>query len=208
MHIKRHTIERSWPIPRKGSKYIVVTSHDKKNGLPLLIILRDILKLAKNKKEVKKILNSGLVLVNDKTIKKENFSVMPFSNIKIGEKDYGFVFSDKGKFIIQESEKKERVFKVTGKKLLKNKKVQLNLIYGNNIIFNEKLKINIGDSVVIDKGKIVKVLPAEKGKEVVVLSGKYRGRKGEIEKIEDETVILSCKDEKINVPIKSILVVK
>ena len=122
MYVKRQTVEKSWPIPRKGTKYIVVASHDKKNGLPLLIILREMLRVAKNRKEARKILNLGVVSVNDKIVRKENFSVLPFDIIKMGEKSYELVFSEKGKFKVEETTRKELTLKVVNKKILKGKK--------------------------------------------------------------------------------------
>ncbi len=206
MHVKRQSIPKSWPIPRKGTKYIVVASHDKKNGIPLLILLRDVLEVARNKKEVKKILNSRIVSVNGKTVKKENFSALPFDVIKIGEKNYELTFSDKRKFMLKETERKERILKVINKKILKNKKTQLNLIFGKNIVSEEK--VGVGDSVVLIDGKISKILPLSEGREAVVFSGKYSGRQGKLEKIENRIATLSHKNEKINVPIKNIMVVK
>ncbi len=206
MHAKRQTISKSLPIPRKGTDYIVVASREKKNGVPLLIILRDILKLAKNRRETKKILNSGEVFVNDKMIKKDNFSVLPFDIIQVVDKSYELTFSDRGKFMVKETEKKEKILKIIGKRLVKNKQMQLNLMYGRNILSNEK--VNVGDSVIISEGKIVKVIYLEKGREAVIFAGKNKGKHGKISKIENKIASLSYENKTINVPIKNILVVK
>ena len=208
MHVKRNTIEKSWPVARKGTKYVVVASHNKKQGLPVLIILRDLLKIAKNRKEAKKILQEKKVFVNNKVVRKEEFAVLPFDLIQIGDKNYELVFSDRGKFILRETTRKERILKVINKKILKNKKTQLNLIYGKNILLGDKGKVNTGDSVVIEKEKIIKVLPVEVGREIIIFDGKYRGKEGKIEKIEKKIATIKCKEEKINAPIKTILVIK
>ena len=206
MHAKRQTTSKFWPIPRKGTKYVVVPSHEKKNGVPLLIILRDMLKVTENRKEVRKILQEKLVHVNNKLIGKENFSVLPFDIIKLADKSYELVFSDKGKFEVRETTRKEMVLKVVGKKILKNKKIQINLLYGKNIISDEKVKV--GDSVVIKEKKIAKILHLEKGKEVIIFAGKYKGKEGKIEKIENKMAMLECEKKKINIPIKNIMVIK
>ncbi len=206
MHVKRQNINKSLQIPRKGTKYIIVPSHEKKNGIPLLIILREMLKVAKNRKEARQILNSGAVLVNTKVIKKENFSILLFDIIRVGEKSYELTFSDKGKFIVKETSKKEKISKVIGKKVVKNKKTQLNLMHGGNIITNEK--VNIGDSITTDNGKIVKVIPLEKGREAIIFSGKNKGKQGKINKVENKIASLSYENRIINVPVKNILAIK
>ncbi len=204
MHVKRQTVDKSWPIPRKGTKYLIVSSHEKKHGLPLLIILRDILKVAENRKEVKKILRQGLVSVNNKMIKKEDFSILPFDTIKAGKENYELTFSDKGKFMVRETKRSERILKVIGKKILKDKKIQLNLLYGENILTDKK--VNIGDSVIIKDKNIEKIIPLEKKKEAIIFAGKYKGKEGKIENIEGKIATLSCKNEKINVPLGNIMV--
>ena len=206
MHVKRQTANKEWPIPRKGTKYVVVASHEKINGIPILIILREILKIVKDRREAKNILNSGEVKVNDRVIKKENFSVLPFDIVKIRNKKYELTFSEKGKVEIKNAEKEERILKVTGKKILKGKKIQLNLLYGKNIISDGK--INIGDSVVLKDGKILKIINLEKGKDAMIIAGRYKGKSGKIEKIENKIATLSHKNEKINVPVDSIMVIK
>jgi len=206
MHIKRQNIDKTLPIPRKGTKYVVVASHDAKNGVPLLIILRDILKIAENRKEVRRILQEKLVNLNNKQVRRENFSVLPFDLIKIGDKSYELGFSDKGKFEVKETSRKEMILKIIGKRILKNKKVQLNFLYGKNLISDEK--VNIGDSAVIKEKKITEILRLEKGKEAAIFVGKYKGKRGTIEKIENKMAVLECGKKKINIPVKNIMVVK
>ena len=62
---------KEWPLTRKGKKYVVVSRQ--RNGIPLLIVLRDMLKLGRTRKEIKKILNEGNVAVNGKMRKDLDF---------------------------------------------------------------------------------------------------------------------------------------
>ena len=64
-HLKRQKIPKTWPIYRKGTKYIAMPTHNISNSIPLLVILRDILKIAKNRKEVKRAINSRFLLLNN-----------------------------------------------------------------------------------------------------------------------------------------------
>lgn len=206
MHLKRQKTSKAWPIARKGTKYVVVPSHNKKNGIPLLIILRDMLKIASNRKEACKILSSGSIFVNGKIRKKENFSVALFDILKISDKNYELALSEKGRFVLQDAGKKALTLKIIGKKILKNKKVQLNLLYGKNIVTNEKA--NIGDSAVFEGNKISTIIAFEKGKEAIVFAGKYKGRIGKIDKIEGKMAVISDKNEKINVRADSLMAIK
>ena len=51
--------------------------------MPLLIILRDMLKIGRNRGEIKQILNSGSVEVNGKVRKNDKFPVKAFDIVKI-----------------------------------------------------------------------------------------------------------------------------
>ena len=208
MYMKRQTTKKSWPIPRKGTKYVVVASHHKNNAIPLLVVLRDILKIVRNEKETRNILNSGKISINGKIRKNKKFPVLPFDILSLEDKNYQLVFSDKGKFEVKETQEKNKTYKVTGKKILKNKRIQLNLIHGENIILNENKKINVGDSVIIKDKKITEILPFERGKNAIILAGKNIGKKGKIESIENQMVVVAAENKKINVPIKNILIVK
>ena len=57
MHIKRKTMPKFWPVARTGSKYMAVPSHEQRSSVPLIMVIRDMLKLVKNKKELKKVMN-------------------------------------------------------------------------------------------------------------------------------------------------------
>ena len=66
---------------QKGTKYLIVPSHSKKSGIPLLIVMREVLKLVNTRKELKKILLENKVLVNNKPIREENYSLVLFDTL-------------------------------------------------------------------------------------------------------------------------------
>jgi ribosomal protein S4E len=59
MHLKRNKVPKLWGLRRKGTKYVVRSSHDLKSGVPVLVILRDILKLTKTREDAKEKTNSN-----------------------------------------------------------------------------------------------------------------------------------------------------
>ena len=52
VHLKRQNIGKFWQIPRKGTKYLTVASHNQKKSIPLVVFMREILKIVRNKKEL------------------------------------------------------------------------------------------------------------------------------------------------------------
>jgi small subunit ribosomal protein S4e len=217
MYQKRSNIGKFWPIQRTGTKYLALAMHNKKNSIPIVVVLRDILQIVRNKKELKRAINERQILVNNKEIKETNYPISLFDVItfKKSNKSFKANLSKTKKMIFEEISKKEsesKVYKVMDKKLLGNKKIQLNLSNGKNIISNEK--ISTGDSVIIDfkTNKIVKVLNLEKGKEVFVITGKHIGSVGKINNIAQvgnkKIAEVSSNNKKINVSIKNLMAIE
>lgn len=217
MHLKRHKIGKFWPVPRKGTKYLAVATHNKNDAIPLVVIIRDILKLVKNKKELQRIINERKIQINHKEIRETNYPVCLFDVINFPDikKNYRAMLSTNKKMIFEEipdEEAKTKIFKVISKKTLSNKKMQLNLIHGKNIISNEK--VETGDSVVLNlkDNKILKIIPMKEGENVFVIKGKHAGHQGKIQEIMDrggKSIAKIISDEgKVNVWIKNIIVIE
>jgi small subunit ribosomal protein S4e len=214
-HLKRQGISKKWPIERKGTKYVVKPRFNTENGVPLLIVLRDMLKFAQNRKEVKKIIHLKQILVNGRVAKDERENILFFDilNMIPLKKYYRLELSENGKFYlneIKENEANKKIAKVIGKKVLKKKKKQLNLSDGRNFLSDIKCKTN--DSVVInlkDK-KIEKCIPLKEGAKIFVFAGKHIGKSGETESIDEKekTAKVKIKGKNINILIKQLIVVE
>ena len=211
--MKRQTVPKSWPVPRKGTKYVVRPNFAPGKGVPLLILLRNMLKIAKNRKEVKRAIHEKNVLVNIKPAKDEKNSIQLFDKISLvpSKKHYKLNLSNNGKFIIDEIKEKDvnqKIAKIINKKVLKGKKVQINLSDGSN--FLSDIKCNVGDSVSINfkEKKIEKCWPLKEEANVIVFAGKHMGKRGKISKLKPERKMASLETgkEKINVLIKQIMV--
>ncbi|MFA5173782.1 MAG: hypothetical protein WC438_01225 [Candidatus Pacearchaeota archaeon] len=217
MHLKRNKIGKFWTIPRKGTKYLAVSTHNKHSAVPLVVVARDILKIVKNKKELKRLLNEKQILINYKQIKETNFPIGLFDvfSLPLAKKNYQAILSENKKIIFKEvtdKESEKRIFKVMSKKVLSNQKIQMNLSNGKNILSKEK--VNTGDSVLLNlkNNKIEKIIPMEKGKNAFVIQGKHAGSAGKIEEIsqigDKKIAKLSFKNSKINVWIKNLIVIE
>jgi len=214
-HLKRHAIPKSWPIQRKGTAFVVKPNLGFSNSLPILIILRDLLKVAQTRKEAKKMIHMKDILLNGKEVRDEKEGVVLFDIITLvpSKKNYKLTVLKNEKLNVEEIKENEattKVAKIIGKNILKGKKVQLNLSDGRNFLSDIKCKVN--DSVLINlkNKKIEKCLPLSENSEVMVFAGKHSGEKGKIEKINKERKIaeINTEKDKINVLIKQFIVTK
>lgn len=216
MHVKRNEMPKAWPMPRKGNTFIARAEHAKGQGIPLVFILRDILKLAKTKKEVRFFLLKGDVKVNNRVRKSEKFPLQVFDTISIEKisKNYKLVIQNK-KFKLEEVSGKEankKIVKIIGKKILANKKIQINLEDGTNYLYGKEF--SIGDSAVVEtkKNEIEAILPLKKGANIEVISGKHAGEKGKLEDITSlsrtKKYTIKLKDKEVELPLKTLLVIE
>ena len=207
MHKTRNETPKTWPIARKGTKYIVVASHNKRAGIPLLILLRDILKIAKKRKEVERILRDGKIKVNGKIVRDEKYALLLLDILNIGEKNYKLILENR-KFKFEDTKEKEKIAKIIGKKILHKGKVQINLNDGRNLIVKEKM--NIGDSLAINfEGKITRKIELKENSKIIVISGSHIGEEGKVEKInrEKKTAEININKKKVNLDLKRIMAI-
>ena len=212
-HLKRQKAPKNWPIHRKGTKYVVRPNFNIEKGIPVLIILRDILKVAQNRKDVKKIINAKQILLNNKLVKDEKNNVLLFDILSIipTKKFYRMELSDKGKFDIKEINIKDagkKIAKIINKKIIKGKKVQLNLSDGRN--FLSDLKCNVKDSVLInlEKKNIETIIPLKEKAKAIVFEGKHAGEIGIINKLKNKTAEVKIKNKNVEILIKQLMVIK
>ncbi len=206
MHLKRNSIPRTWPLQKKGTTYVTRTRDSFSQTIPLIIVIRDILKLAKTRKEVKAIVSSNKIKINGKTIKDEKYPLFIFDNLEIADKNFKVVFKNR-KFSFEESKDTKKIVKIIGKKIT-SEGVQVNLRDGRNFLSKEK--IEVGDSVLIDfkENKIAEILKFQEGCKIMFIRGKHLGEQGTAEKIENKHVVIRLKDEKINSNKENVIVVK
>lgn len=206
---------REWPVERKGTKYITLSNHSSVKSIPLLVVLRDILGIAKTKREAKYILFNEEIKVNNKIRKDEKYPVQAFDSIHIEKlgKNYKMIIENKKFKLVEvsDAESNKKIIKIIGKKLLGKGVLQMNLEDGQNILTKDKFSVN--DSIVMNTkdNKIVKILPLKEGANIEVISGKHAGEKGKLKSINvlerGKKYLIKLKEKEVELPIKTILVI-
>lgn len=216
--LKRKPAPRFWPIPRKKFSWVVKPSpgpHSQKNCFPILIVLRDILQVAKTKKEAEIIVSQKKVYVDGIIRKKADFPVGLMDVIAIPDIDKFFRVSPSQKglilYAINKGKSAFKLCRIENKTLVRNGHIQFNLHDGSNQLVKvsdpknsqvdtfqtfDTLKISLPEKQIIEHVKI------KEKNFAVITGGKNSGKYGkivEIEKVEgkkreDSLIILEDAD--------------
>ncbi|MBT0158729.1 30S ribosomal protein S4e [Candidatus Bathyarchaeota archaeon A05DMB-2] len=198
--LKRKPAPRFWPIHRKEFQWIVKPScgpHSMDKCLPLALVLRDIVGVAKTRKEAKLIVSQGKVCVDGKVRRKDDFPIglMDIISMPDMKKFYRVMPSHKGLMLnpISEEEAKFKLFRVEDKIVMSNDTVQVSLHDGSTLrvkIENPEnpqevpyatfdvIKASLPDKEVLSSIKI------KEGNLAVITGGQNIGKQGRIVEIE------------------------
>jgi small subunit ribosomal protein S4e len=198
---KRLAAPKYWPIKRKENKFTVASlpgPHSTQESLPLLIIIRDLLKLCKTAKEAKYIISKGNTKVDGKIKRNPRYylGLMDVLEIESIEKSYRLLPIPLHGLILNEISEEEKNFKlcrIENKTILKEGNIQLNLHDGRNLVITVKdpqnpeedvyktqdvLKISLPDQEILEHLKF------EKDVLVLIVAGKNLGYVGKVLEID------------------------
>ncbi|MBI5228342.1 30S ribosomal protein S4e [Candidatus Micrarchaeota archaeon] len=183
-HIKRIAVSKAVPITdKKAKKWMIRPSpgpHSRKYSMPLAVLLRDVLRVAKTAQEAQKILSAGLVTIDGKIKKSVRLPVGLMDVVSFAklDKNYRLSVDWKGRLVPKEISKEEassKILRVTGKTTVRGGKIALSFHDGKTMIADNN--VNVGDSVIISlpKTQIKKHLKRGKGSLCLVWEGKHVG---------------------------------
>jgi len=201
-HLKREAAPGFWPIHRKEFMWAVKPSpgpHPIHQSIPLVIVVREILGLARTRQEAKKIVSQGEILVDGRVRRDEHFAAGLMDVISIPKlgTSYRILPSEKGLFLhpISEDETKFKICRIEDKKVLKHGHVQIDLHDGRNILIRVKNPQSQAEDVYQTLDTVRIAIPGQEilehlklGKDMLALlvRGANIGKYGTIKSIEEE----------------------
>ena len=191
-HQKRLSAPTSWPVERKTNTFTVKAGAGPHGeaGVPLLVLLRDVLGYVDSRKEARYALDQDSILVNGEPERDEARPIGMFDIVGFEARgEYFRVFPDEGGQLtlteIDEESAGSKLSKIADKSYVPGGEIQLNLHDGTNVrVENEEYAP--GDSVVVDNqdGSIVAHFVYEEGNLVTAVAGQHAGEVGRIADIE------------------------
>ncbi len=218
--MKRTMMPKFWPLERKTTKFAVDPMpgpHSKERSFSLGIVLRDVLGIAEDMNEARRILNSNSVKIDGKVRKDRRFPVGLMDVVSVGNDHYRILPNKSGLYFhkISDDEHRIKLSKIMNKTCISGK-MQLNLYDGKNIFANDtKNNYKTGDVLVIDieNNEIKQVMSLKKGAVVLLTGGSNAGCTGRIEDVaitrspQPNMVVVKTNDKTITVPTESVYVI-
>ena len=208
-HQKRLSVPNSWPVERKTDTFTVKAGAGPHGeaGVPLVVLLRDVLGYVDSTKEARYALNNDSILVNGDAVSDEQRPIGMFDILAFPERGEFFrVFPDEGGRLaltpVDEEAAGSRLGKITNKTVVPGGVVQLTLHDGTNVRVDDDADYDTNDSIVVDNEtkEIVAHFEYEEGALVTAVAGQHAGQIGEIDDIDvtlgsgDNTVTVASDD--------------
>ena len=196
-HLTRLAAPKTWHIKRRGELFITKSNpgpHSSSLGIPLNILLKEILHYSNSTGETKKVLKSNEIKIDGRLRKDFRFPVGVFDTIeftKINEY-FRIILNRRGHLSLIKISKEEssiKPSKIIGKTMVKGK-MQLNLYDGKNLLVDTG-EYNVGDTLMISlpEQKIKNYLKLDKKATIFLIGGKHIGEVGKVEDIIENKII-------------------
>ena len=187
--LKRLNTSNIVSLPKKNRVWIskpIAGTHPKSRSISLVVLLRDLLKLAGNSKEAINLVKSGKILVDGRIVKDHKFPVgyMDLISIPTINMVYYIDLDHNGRFVPKRDDKrKNKLLRLKNRKNLAKDKYQLTFSDGRTLISKEACKP--GDSLIVSVPdmKIIEHLPLKVGSNCRIIGGTRSGMFGKVKSI-------------------------
>jgi small subunit ribosomal protein S4e len=190
-HQKRLSVPKSWPVERKTETFTAKAGAGPhgESGVPLVVVLRDVLGYVDDRSEAQYAINTDGVLVNGDSVGDVNRPIGMFDILAFPARDeYYRVFPDEGGRLglteIDADSADSKLNKVEDKTNVSGGKTQLNFHDGSNLLVEDD-SYSGNDSVVVDNetNEVVAHFEYEDGALVTAVAGQHAGEVGTVDEI-------------------------
>ncbi|MGE5822366.1 MAG: 30S ribosomal protein S4e [Nitrososphaerota archaeon] len=219
--LKRQLAPRFWQVNRKAARFILNTMpgpHTRRFSYPIGVVLRDLLHVCSDIREVKRSLNNGLISVDGKMIHHPNFPIglMDTVEIKPSNEFYRFVPSNGHPLLpikITANEKNLKLEKIKSKVSSKKNVYQYSLHDGRTFLSEESYNVNDTCLIELPKFGIKNHVQLKEGCSVIVTRGENAGNIGKVEEIKSgsfslpKRILVSMGEKTVELPIDIVMAI-
>jgi small subunit ribosomal protein S4e len=193
--LKRRAAPRTWPVARKGTKWIMRPSpgpHAQEESIPLLLVLRDLLHLAKSAREARILTREGKVRVDGRVVKDLSRGLGLMDVLSLApplSRDYRILKNRLGRLELVPIPAAEAAFKlgrIRFKTTVPGGKVALTLHDGRNILVEPRAEYRVGDTLRLHlpEQKIEQRIPLGPNALAYISGGSHVGELARVDRIE------------------------
>ena len=190
-HLKRLAMPRSWPLPRKTTIWVtrpLPGAHGLERCMPLTIVIGDVLGYARSAREVRRILNEGLCMIDGRVVKEPRRGVGLMDVLTLGDEHFRCVLDDNGKLRyrkISGNDASWKVCRIETKTTIKGGITQIGLHDGRSIRLPEDAEYSTGDSLKLSlpDQEVIEHLPFVSGSRCYLIGGSHVGELANVEDI-------------------------
>lgn len=186
-------------------------SHNKSIALTIFVEKTGV---AGTRREANQVIRQGLVSVNGSKVMEPKFPVGLHDMIAVGDEKHVIKVNSRGQIhIVKDDKKSAQLYKVVGKYKFKKNSIMLRLHDGSAVKGDDST--NVDDSVLMEGGKVSKVIKFNSGSRCEIVDGVHVGREGTIKEVhpgnihKDKSVTVEEKSgKKFETLVKNIIIVE
>ncbi len=193
--LKRRAAPRAWTVPRKGTKWILRPRpgpHPQDRSIPLLLVLRDLRKVAASAREARRLLSDGAVLVDAKVANDLARGIGLMDTVSLAaplDLHYRLITDHRGKLVlasIPSTEAAVKIGRIAAKHTVRGGKLEVTLHDGRNLLVAASSPYRVGDSLKIElpKQTVLEHLVLKPGVLAFVAGGSHVGELARVERVE------------------------
>ena len=195
--LKRLAAPITYKIPRKTGKWVVKASpgpHPSWRSIPIAILIRDVLKIARTLREVKYMLRKEYIYVDGRPIKDYRFPIGLMDVVEIIPTNEAYRLLPTKRYLIhpypikEEADRKIKPLRIKNKVMVKGGKIQITTHDGRNFLLDKENTysgLKPGDTLVyvLDTKEIKDFIRLEDGILALVTGGSKIGTIGKVVEI-------------------------